>query len=127
MGIFDDIDADLIDEEDRIGYLKDIINYCNQEINSIEGEENLAEGKLLKENNLIDDIDAFVDSNLYDSEEDDFSNLKNFLKLYPQYVGQKEQILSKLYAPPKVQRFKDLNENDRITSRLNNLTNFLNH
>ena len=66
MGIFDDIDADLIDEEDRIGYLKDIINYCNQEINSIEGEENLAEGKLLKENNLIDDIDAFVDSNLYD-------------------------------------------------------------
>ena len=39
MGIFDDIDKDLMEEEDRVGYLKDIINYCNQEINSIENQD----------------------------------------------------------------------------------------
>ena len=85
----------------------------------------LAEGKLLKEEqdrmDIFDDIDTFVDSDLYDSEEDDFSNLKNFLKSYPQYVGQEKKILSRLYAPIKVQRFKGLNENSKV-----NIANFLN-
>jgi hypothetical protein len=35
MGIFDDIDADLIEEEDPIGYLEAIIKYCNEEIQQI--------------------------------------------------------------------------------------------
>jgi hypothetical protein len=39
MGIFDDIDADLMEEEDRIGYLEAIIKYCNDEINSIKDQD----------------------------------------------------------------------------------------
>jgi hypothetical protein len=39
MGIFDDIDADLMDEEDRIGYLDAIIKYCTKQMEDI-GNDN---------------------------------------------------------------------------------------
>ena len=39
MGIFDDIDKDLEDEEDRIGYLDAIIKYCTKEMEDI-GNDN---------------------------------------------------------------------------------------
>lgn len=39
MGIFDDIDGDLEHEEDRVGYLNAIIQYCTKEIEDI-GNDN---------------------------------------------------------------------------------------
>ena len=39
MGIFDDIDADLMEEEDRVGYLNAVIQYCTKEIEDI-GNDN---------------------------------------------------------------------------------------
>jgi hypothetical protein len=35
MGIFDDIDDDLMDEEDPIGYLEAIIKYCKIQLQDI--------------------------------------------------------------------------------------------
>ncbi|MDB4232104.1 hypothetical protein N9795_00210 [Candidatus Pelagibacter sp.] len=39
MGIFDDIDADLMEEEDRIGYLDAIIKYCTKQMEDV-GNDN---------------------------------------------------------------------------------------
>jgi hypothetical protein len=39
MGIFDDIDADLENEEDRLGYLDAIIKYCTKEMEDV-GNDN---------------------------------------------------------------------------------------
>ena len=39
MGIFDDIDADLMDEEDRMGYLDAVIKYCTKQMEDL-GNDN---------------------------------------------------------------------------------------
>jgi hypothetical protein len=39
MGIFDDIDADLMEEEDRLGYLDAIIKYCTKQMEDV-GNDN---------------------------------------------------------------------------------------
>ena len=39
MGIFDDIDADLMDEEDRLGYLDAVIKYCTKQMEDV-GNDN---------------------------------------------------------------------------------------
>ena len=39
MGIFDDIDADLMDEEDRMGYLDAVIKYCTKQMEDV-GNDN---------------------------------------------------------------------------------------
>jgi len=47
MGIFDDIDADLENEEEPVEYLKDIIKYCEQQIEMYSDDmEDLDEGAL---------------------------------------------------------------------------------
>jgi hypothetical protein len=53
MGIFDDIDGDLEHEEDRVGYLNAIIQYCTKEIEDI-GNDNggLDDTESLDENQL---------------------------------------------------------------------------
>ena len=45
MGIFDDIDGDLMEEEDKVGYLEAIIKYCTSEIDSIKNQEDLNENE----------------------------------------------------------------------------------
>ena len=46
MGIYDDIDADLENEIDPIGYLQDIIKYCEEQIQFYSEEDSLDEGTL---------------------------------------------------------------------------------
>lgn len=61
----------------------------------------LAEGKLLKENNLKADIEDFIDTldndNYQRSDDEDYEeanfDLEFFLELYPEYEGREEEIV----------------------------------
>lgn len=62
MGIFDDIDADLMDEEDRMGYLDAVIKYCTKQMEDLGNDTDfIDEGESLDENNSPEYMKGYGD------------------------------------------------------------------
>jgi len=109
MGIFDDIDADLMDEEDRIGYLKAIIDYCNQEINSIDLDESVS----------LEEMAKLTDKN--DKNTPLGEKVADFIKKNPELKASK--LLNALKADPEISKM--LNNSDGETIYQHQLNQFV--
>ncbi len=90
----------------------------------------LAEGKLLKENTLKNDIEDFKNSieidNYQRSDDDDYeeaeADLEFFLDMYPEYKGREEEIQQILNSPSTLSPNVALSNKEDIKNQIKDLT-----